>query len=75
MNYNYLFSRYPGRQKMQALFFFCLLAMGNIQAQPKNPREIISLDAGWQFWLGDNPAAQQPGFNDTGWRTLTLPHD
>jgi beta-galactosidase len=40
-----------------------------------NPREIIPFDEGWRFWLGDDPAAKQPDFNDTGWRTLSLPHD
>ena len=39
------------------------------------PRERIPLDAGWRFRLGDDPAARQPAFDDSGWRTLDLPHD
>jgi beta-galactosidase len=39
------------------------------------PREIIPFDTGWRFWLGDDPAARQPGFDDTSWRTLDVPHD
>jgi beta-galactosidase len=38
-------------------------------------REIIPFDTGWRFRLGDEPAARQPGFDDTSWRTLDVPHD
>ena len=34
-----------------------------------------SLDAGWQFSLGDPPAAKDPAFDDSDWRSLDLPHD
>jgi beta-galactosidase len=40
-----------------------------------NPRQIIPLDAGWRFQLGDEPAAKAPSFADAAWRTLDLPHD
>ncbi|MGC1392005.1 MAG: glycoside hydrolase family 2 TIM barrel-domain containing protein [Bacteroidales bacterium] len=39
------------------------------------PREIIPFDKDWSFWLGDDPAARLPGFNDKSWRILDLPHD
>jgi beta-galactosidase len=39
------------------------------------PREIIPFDADWRFWLGDDPGARLSGFDDTGWRTLNIPHD
>lgn len=59
------------------------------------PRELLSLDAGWRFHLGDIPfpklidhhecynnakaglaaGAAAPGFDDTGWREVDLPHD
>ncbi len=38
-------------------------------------RETISLDVGWRFQLGDEPAAKARGFDDAGWRVLDLPHD
>ena len=38
-------------------------------------REIIPFDAGWRFQLGDEAAAKSSAFNDSGWRTLDLPHD
>jgi beta-galactosidase len=40
-----------------------------------NPREIIPFDKDWRFWLGDDPAAKQPEFDDSAWRTLDVPHD
>lgn len=35
----------------------------------------IDFNKGWKFQLGDIPDAQQPDFNDSAWRKLTLPHD
>ena len=34
-----------------------------------------SFDTNWQFHLGDVPNGQLPGLDDSGWRTLNLPHD
>jgi len=34
-----------------------------------------SLDFNWQFYLGDEPKANQVSFSDSEWRTLNLPHD
>ncbi|MFZ1055112.1 MAG: glycoside hydrolase family 2 TIM barrel-domain containing protein [Opitutaceae bacterium] len=39
------------------------------------PRGAASLDSGWRFRLGDEPGAAQPGFDDSAWRVLDLPHD
>ncbi len=33
------------------------------------------MDPGWRFTLGDPEGAHQPVFDDSGWRTLDLPHD
>ena len=32
-------------------------------------------DEGWRFHRGDAPGAESPGFDDSAWRTLDLPHD
>lgn len=38
-------------------------------------KRTISFDENWHF-IKDNPAgAETPGFDDSGWRTLDLPHD
>jgi len=39
------------------------------------PRRTISFDAGWRFHQGDAPGAEDPRCDDSGWRTLDLPHD
>lgn len=36
-------------------------------------RELFDFD--WRFALHDQPGAEQPGFDDTTWRQLDLPHD
>jgi beta-galactosidase len=38
-------------------------------------RQRLSMDPGWRFVLGDLRGAEQPSFDDRGWRTLDLPHD
>jgi beta-galactosidase len=35
----------------------------------------VSFDADWRFLNADAPGAEQPGFDDGGWRRLDLPHD
>jgi beta-galactosidase len=66
-------SWYPVRKILGLLFL--LLVMSAASAQDKNPRLVIPLDSAWQFWLGDDPAARQPGFDDNSWRRIDLPHD
>jgi hypothetical protein len=39
------------------------------------PRVRESIDFGWKFFKGDVPGAQAPGFADSGWREVDLPHD
>jgi beta-galactosidase len=34
-----------------------------------------SFNDGWKFYLGDASGAEQPTFNDTSWRSLSVPHD
>ena len=38
-------------------------------------RQTENFDRSWRFHLGDVPQAQQPGFVDSTWRKLDLPHD
>lgn len=57
-------------------------------ASPDGPREKLSLDFGWKFHLGDswggvirldkagsNGGPANKNFDDSGWRTVNLPHD
>lgn len=34
-----------------------------------------NFNSGWKFYLGDNSSASGTGFDDSGWETVTLPHD
>lgn len=33
------------------------------------------IDDGWKFYFGNSDTAQEPGFNDSSWETVDLPHD
>lgn len=35
----------------------------------------VSMDEGWKFYRGCVANAEQPSFNDAGWRVVNLPHD
>lgn len=61
---------------------FLLLVVGagiSAHAQTENLKigtaRRISLDRGWRFFKGEAAGAEQPGFDDSKWRTLRLPHD
>ncbi len=41
----------------------------------ESPRQRISFNDGWAFNPGDTPEAAAMGFDDSSWRSLTLPHD
>ena len=38
-------------------------------------RSTLDFDRAWRFHLGDVPGAEAAGFDDSGWRTLDVPHD
>ena len=48
----------------------CFLAAG-IQAQ----RSEYTLEKGWKFMKGEQSGAQQLGYDDAAWQTVTVPHD
>lgn len=35
----------------------------------------IDFNSGWKFYLGESGQAQNPGFDDSAWEKVTLPHD
>jgi len=39
------------------------------------PRQVVRFDEGWTFHRGGAQSAEQPGFDDSAWRALDLPHD
>jgi beta-galactosidase len=39
------------------------------------PRQEINFNRSWKFYLGDDSLAKFEKYNDSKWRTLSLPHD
>ncbi len=54
-----------------SLMFFCVA----VKAQPVSSRLIQSFDSDWKFLKGDAKEADQNDFDDTRWRSLSVPHD
>ena len=44
-------------------------------AAANSPRETFSLDQDWRFHLGDATNAIAPGYDDSSWRRVDVPHD
>ncbi|HEY3372825.1 MAG TPA: beta-galactosidase GalB [Prolixibacteraceae bacterium] len=57
--------------------FIGLLAIILMQCttQPETARSIQNFGKDWKFNLGDLPGAEKNAFDDSGWRTLNVPHD
>ncbi|MDE3200450.1 MAG: DUF4982 domain-containing protein [Acidobacteriota bacterium] len=61
-----------------ALTLGALFAQSALNAQAadsSSPRQALTADAHWKFFLGDPANAQAPSFSDSSWRSVTLPHD
>ena len=44
-------------------------------AVPTGPRTIQQFTTGWKFLQADAAGAEKPGFDDSAWVAVTLPHD
>jgi beta-galactosidase len=60
---------------LAALLLGALLISQAVAATPDAPRKVQLLDQGWRFSKGDPSGAEQPDYDDHGWRAVTLPHD
>src|SRR5213595_1141420 len=60
------------RRAHRALAAFLALL---VVPSPAAERRTLDFDRGWRFHLGDLSGAEAPGFDDSGWRRLDLPHD
>ena len=62
-----------------AAIFILLPGASTKAAGPANPPERVritkSFDTDWRFLKADAPGAENPDFDDAGWRTLNVPHD
>ena len=52
-----------------------LVAMAVVMTANAQPRVVTNLDFGWRFHQGEVADAAAPSADDTGWRTVDLPHD
>ncbi len=55
-----------------------ILLIGNSGCKQSDSFEklrTLSFDQGWRFILANPTGAESPDFDDSGWRTLDLPHD
>ena len=73
-----------GDPRMQRMFrqiaalLFATLSLSTAPAwgaQTTSPRQLLTADYGWKFLLGDPADAAAQSFQDSGWRTVDLPHD
>jgi beta-galactosidase len=55
-----------------AVLLLFILRVSN--GQPTG-RENQNFNFNWKFFKGDQPGAEKSDYNDSGWRTLDLPHD
>lgn len=53
----------------------CCILVAGCSSSSISPREKMDFNDGWAFHLGDVPEASAPDYDDSGWRTLDLPHD
>jgi beta-galactosidase len=51
------------------------LASCNRHTKPEVPARTVSFDEGWRFLKDSITGAEDPAFNDSGWRSLDVPHD
>ena len=72
------------RIEMMAMFVFTVFALAVSARAATTPQlapvrisgeRRINFDANWRFYKGDAEGAEKPGFDDSDWRLLRLPHD
>jgi len=61
--------------KMQLMRTFSVLMFAVACSLNLSARESTLLDSGWKFQSGEVVNAEQPGFNDSGWQTISIPHN
>ena len=61
---------------MMKHLYFILAVLATTITASVSARETVNFNQGWKFALdSDSPANAEPGFDDSGWRQLDLPHD
>ena len=69
------FASMTAHRLVRALGALCLaFGFAVALAAPATART-LELNADWHFHRGDQPGAEQPAFDDHGWRIVAVPHD
>jgi beta-galactosidase len=67
----------PG-MRLRTVIIGCLIAVQSataFSAAVVEPGRESNFDSDWRFLRADAPGAEAPGFDDSAWRLLDLPHD
>lgn len=56
------------------IYCLAIIALASC-ASPETGRETRLLDEGWKFTREDNPSSALPGYDDSAWETVSVPHD
>lgn len=67
-------------KKVLYLFLGLVSALAGASAQTflshiTAPREVLRLHEGWRFTRDDDPAFAMPGYDDSSWQEVSVPHD
>ena len=46
-----------------------------VEAQSEGGRRVVGFNGDWRFAKGDQSGAEKPGFDDSAWQAVRLPHD
>jgi beta-galactosidase len=64
------------RQVFAAITFAMLALAPTLRAtEAQTPRQELSADSNWKFLLGDPADGEKPSFDDSGWKSVDVPHD
>lgn len=63
------------KRKMISMLMLGLSCSFPVAAHAANVARKVLFDASWKFSLGDEQAASKLEYNDSKWRSVTLPHD
>lgn len=56
------------------IYCLAIIALASCTS-PETGRETRLLDEGWKFTREDNPSSAMPGYDDSAWETVSVPHD
>ena len=63
------------RSMLILLVFLVLISTGCKTGVKTSTDRYIAFDSGWKFIRDSIKGAEAPGYNDSSWRTIDLPHD